>query len=98
VLDLSKLTESVTSLFGGGASDALQGGMMDLLQNAGIDPGMLEGLSQTQIADLLSQYGIDPSQLGADQLGELMQNFGGEQLTQLTQVASDWFGGGDNKS
>ncbi len=94
MFDFAKLTDTVSRLLGGTAVDITEqsGGIHDLLQNAGLDPGLLQGLDQTQIFELLSQYGIDPSQLGADQINELAQTFGVSE--HLTSVASDWLGNG----
>lgn len=94
MFDFSKLTDTVFGLLGGATSESTEqsGGIRDLLQQAGLDPSLLEGLDQTQIFELLSQHGIDPSQLGADQINELARNFGVSE--HITSVASDWLGGG----
>ena len=90
MIDLSKLTESIGSLISGAQQQSpLQAGnIADLLSNAGIDPSMLDGLSQEEIFSLLQQHGIDPSLLDVSQVGEILQNsnIGGN----LADIAQSW--------
>lgn len=86
MFDLSRLAESVGSLFGGNsATDVLSGGsLVDLMANAGIDPSVLDGLTQTEIMDLLAQNGIDLSQVSETQIAEVLNSFGaGEHVQSL---------------
>jgi hypothetical protein len=94
MFDLSKVSETLSGLFGNGAAPGVirSSGVLDLLQNAGIDPSLLEGLDQAQILELLSQHGVDPSLLGTDQINELLHNFAIPE--QLTNIAATWLGAG----
>jgi hypothetical protein len=94
MFDFSRLTDTISGFLGGGQDAGQLGGIQEVLQNAGLDPSLLQGLDQAQIFDLLSQYGIDPSQLGADQINELVQNFGVSE--HLTNFASEWLGNSKN--
>ena len=88
MFDFSKITESIGGLVAGAQqqSPLEAGSIADLLSNAGIDPGMLDGLSQEEIFNLLQQYGIDPSQLDVGQISELLQNAGvGGSLAEMAQ-------------
>ena len=78
MFDLSRLTEVVSGLFGGtAATELLQGSeLINVLNNAGIDPSQLAGLGEGQITDLLAEHGIDPSQFAAADLQSLASEFG----------------------
>jgi hypothetical protein len=78
MLDLSKLSETITSFFGHtGVADLLQQSPVgELLQNAGINPAMLEGLNANQVMQTLADHGIDPTQLAPEQLATLLQSLG----------------------
>jgi hypothetical protein len=78
MLDLSKLSETITSFFGNsGVADLLQQSPVgELLQNAGINPAMLEGLNANQVMQTLADHGIDPTQLAPEQLATLLQSLG----------------------
>lgn len=95
MFDFSRLTESLSGLFGNApvADSPMSGDAMSLLQNAGLDPGLLEGLTQHQLFEMLAQYGIDPAQLGADQLAQLLPNIGVD--PQLTEVATNLLSDGE---
>ncbi len=89
MFDLGKLTETIGGLFSGGAGPAeLEGGLVQLLSNAGIDPALLDGLNQEEIMNLLSQHGIDPGTLDLSQISNLVQEngLGGN----LAEVAQSW--------
>jgi hypothetical protein len=78
MIDISKVSDAISSFFGkAGASDLLQYvPVSDLLQNAGINPAMLEGLTADQLLETLTQHGIDPAQLAPEQLTSLLQSLG----------------------
>jgi hypothetical protein len=78
MFDFSRITDAIADLIGGSnvAEVVQNSGAADLLQGAGIDPEMLSGLGETQIADLLVEHGIDPSQFDGGQLAELAGQFG----------------------
>jgi len=82
MFDLSRLTASMAGIFGASAvADALSSaspGLQDLLQNAGLDPTELAGLTPTAATELLAQYGIDPSTLMDGQIEQLLSQFGAE--------------------
>ena len=82
MFDLSRLTASMAGIFGGSTvADAFASsapGLQDLLQNAGIDPAELAGLTPAAATELLAQYGIDPSTLMDGQIEQLLSQFGVE--------------------
>jgi hypothetical protein len=82
MFDLSRLTASMAGIFGASSvADALGSaapGLQDLLQNAGLDPNALAGLSPDAATELLTQYGIDPSALMDGQLEQLLSQIGVE--------------------
>jgi len=93
MLDFSRIGEMVSGLLGG----ALQGsaanvdvaGILETLQNAGIDPSSLAGLDHTQILELLQQHGVDASMLENLDVASLVQGLGqGEGLQAITDVVS----------
>lgn len=91
MIDFQKLTEEIQGFF----SDTSRsmppqaGPLVDLLISSGLNPTLLDGLSQNEIVDLLAQHGIDPAQLNPDQLAGLAQAFGlGQQAFGLGQEAA----------
>ncbi len=90
MFDLSKITETIGGLISGAQqqSPVEVGSIADLLNTAGIDPAMLDGLNQDEILNLLQQYGIDPSQLDVSQLSELLQSTGVG--NGLVEMATSW--------
>lgn len=90
MFDLGKITDAIGGLLSGQtqAAQTEGGGIAELLASAGIDPALLDGLSQEEIIALLQQYGIDPGLIDPAQLGELFQN--NDIAGNLTQMASDW--------
>lgn len=95
MFDFTRITDMISDLVGGSnvAELAQNSGAAELLQSAGINPEMLSGLGETQIADLLVEHGIDPSQFAGTQLSELAGQFGlGEVLSGATGGALDGFG------
>jgi hypothetical protein len=87
MFDLSKITESIGSLLSGGTAPQVPTDLMGLLEQAGVDPALLDGLSPEEITGLLQQHGIDTSLLDPSQLTELMQgNISGS----LGEMAQSW--------
>jgi hypothetical protein len=90
MIDLSNLKGTISQLFN--TDPATQSGelgsLIGLLQSAGIQPDMLQGLDQAQILELLAQHGIDPGQFDFSQLNEALQGSGISD--QLTGLASSW--------
>lgn len=90
MFDFGKITDALGGLLTGQSQSnpAEAAGIADLLAQAGIDPALLDGLSQEEILGLLQQHGIDLGHLDPAQLGELLQ--GSDIAGNLTQMASDW--------
>jgi hypothetical protein len=90
MFDFGKITDAIGGLLSGQsqANPAQTGGITDLLAQAGIDPALLDGLSQEEIIGLLQQHGIDLGHLDPAQLSELFQ--GTDIAGNLSQMASDW--------
>jgi hypothetical protein len=78
MFDFSRITDAISGLVGalGSEAGAQASNLTDMLQTAGVDPGMLAGLSETEIASLLGSYGIDISQFAEGELGQLVQGLG----------------------
>lgn len=90
VFDFGRITDAISSLMSGAAAQqAMQAGSAaDVLSSLGLDPALLDGLSQSEILARLEQHGIDPAQLGADQIQALMQNV--EIPPAITDIAQAW--------
>ena len=90
MFDFSKITETIGGLLSGNQqkSPLDVAGITDLLANAGIDPALLDGLSQDEVFSLLQQHGIDPSQLDVSQISELLQNANLD--GNLAEMAQSW--------
>lgn len=93
MFDFSRLTDTISEI----AGQVLPGNtpypatdLVALLENAGIDPSALTGLSENEILTFLSEHGIDPSQLGEGQLAKLLSNFGLDE--HVASLASSVFG------
>jgi uncharacterized protein YidB (DUF937 family) len=89
MFDFGKITEALGGLFSNSQAQVPSdvGGIMELMSNAGIDPALLDGLSQDEILGLLQQHGIDTNLLDPGQLSELMQgNISGS----LGEMAQSW--------
>ncbi len=90
MFDFNKITETIGGLLSGNQqhSQLDAAGTTELLANAGIDPALLDGLSQDEIFSLLQRHGIDPSQLDLSPISELLQNanVGGN----LAELAQSW--------
>jgi hypothetical protein len=78
MFDFSRLSDLVADFAGSVVQDQLteQQGLMDLLQNAGLDPGSLANLSEGEIFGLLAEHGIDPAQIVPAELHHLMAGLG----------------------
>lgn len=98
MLDFSRFTEAFADLIGGAAGAAGDSGgpLADLIASAEIDPAMLDGLSASEIIDLLAQNGIDVAQLAPDQIQEVLAQLGVEQSISAlaVQLLESRFGGG----
>jgi hypothetical protein len=91
MLDLTKITDTIGSLVSGNAQQAAgAAGLQDVLARAGIDPAMLERLSQPEILSLLQQYGIDPATIDLGQLGEMLEGSGVGVGGSIANAAADW--------
>lgn len=90
MFDFGRIGEMVSGLLGGGLQEtAANGGILQLLEQAGIDPASLAGLDQAQILDLLAQHGVDASVLANLDLGAITQALGqGEGLQAITDIVS----------
>jgi hypothetical protein len=51
-------------------------GLQDVLQNAGLDPSSLSGLTPAAVQQLLADHGIDPSTIAEGQIEQLFTNLG----------------------
>jgi hypothetical protein len=80
MIDMSRAFETVTALFGGGpqAEDGGPAHLSAALSSAGIDPTVLQGLPQGQIAELLAKHGVDPSALAGQPLSDLVSHLAGD--------------------
>ena len=78
MLDFSRLTDFIADLTGSVVQEqpTEPQGLMDLLQNAGVDPGALANLSEGELAALLAEHGIDPTQMLPGELHELIASLG----------------------
>jgi len=78
MLDFSRLTETISDFVGSIAGPAAEtpANLLDLLNNAGLDPSALTGMAPEEIVSLLAEHGIDPSALAEGQLDELLANAG----------------------
>ncbi len=63
MFDLSRLTDTISGLVGALGSDAVAQAqsLPEILQNIGLDPSTLTGLSESEIGSLLASYGVDIS-------------------------------------
>jgi hypothetical protein len=79
MFDFGQIIEKITASVGGGGivSEALGGNLAELLNNANIDPSLLENIPLDQAYDVLAGAGIDPSMLTDGQLAELIPQLAG---------------------
>lgn len=95
MFDFTKITETLSSLTGGDtANETLLHGetLQQIIEGAGLDLNMLQGLAPDELAGLLADHGLDPSQFSSDQLSELAQTAGVPQP--IAEFASTWFSSG----
>jgi len=81
MIDLSQITEKISTV--SELTNGFEGlggleNVQQMLNDAGIDPSALSGMSVDEIAQTLEANGIDISQFTDGQLGELAQQFLGE--------------------
>lgn len=89
MLDLSRIAEQFAALIGQEPASGIEtpASLLDALQNAGVDPGALQGLGENRIFGLLAGYGIDPSQFAIADVQELLNGLG-ENEHHVGQAAS----------
>ncbi len=90
MIDFGRIGEMVGGLLGGALQEtAATAGILEVLEQAGIDPASLAGLDQAQILELLAQHGVDASVLETLDLGALSEALGqGEGLQAITDVVA----------
>lgn len=81
---LSGLASSITSA-GGEQAD-----LMSALQNAGLDPSVLSGLSEPEVTALLESFGIDATQFAEGQIGEILQGLGFDAAQAGDIISAPW--------
>jgi hypothetical protein len=94
MFDFSRLTDTISGLVGSlGSQAGTAQSLPDVLQNVGLDPSILSGLSETEIGSLLASYGIDVSQFAEGELTQFVEGLGlsegGTQLTSLWNTFGD---------
>jgi hypothetical protein len=79
MFDFGQIIEKITGSFGGEGivTEALGGNLGDLLNNANVDPSLLENIPLDQAHDVLAGAGIDPSMLTDGQLAEIIPQLAG---------------------
>lgn len=90
MFDFGRIGEMVGGLIGGPLQEtAANAGIMEALEQAGIDPASLAGLDQAQILELLANHGVDTSVLENLDLAALSETLGqGEGLQTITELIS----------
>jgi len=88
MLDLGKLSDAVSSLFGAVAGPAAADGILQHLDNLGIDPTALQGMDAGQLGDLLARNGIDIAGMEPGQIADLAQQLGGG--SELAAGLGEW--------
>ncbi|MDX2290457.1 MAG: hypothetical protein NW217_16780 [Hyphomicrobiaceae bacterium] len=88
MFDFGRIGEMVSGLLGGALQDAATpAGLLEVLEQAGIDPTSLAGLDQGQILELLSQHGVDAQfieNLDLSALSDILaQGDGGQAITEV---------------
>lgn len=97
MFDFARITETISGLVGslGSEAGAQAQSLPDLLQNVGLDPSILTGLSETEIGSLLASYGIDISQFAEGELTQFVEGLG---LTESAdQISGLWNSFGDHR-
>lgn len=97
MFDLSRLTETITGLASSLASGPAEpsSNLGDILQNAGLDPSVLQGLSESEVATLLAGYGIDISDIAQTDITQFIEGLG---LSEGLDVISAPWGDGTHES
>lgn len=94
MFDLSRLGETISGLVNA-AQPAQAASLEDVMQNVGLDPSVLTGLSETEIGSLLASYGIDISQFSNVEISQFVEGLGIPGVSEL--VSSPW-GDGTHES
>ena len=96
MFDFSRLTDTISGLVGSlGSQAGTAQSLPDVLQNVGLDPSILSGLSETEIGSLLASYGIDISQFAEGEMTQFVEGLGlSEGANQLTSL---WNTFGDHR-
>ena len=78
MLDVSDVMDRFSGWFGQGnaASDLVGGNLADMVNNAGLDPSLLENLSLDHVGQWLADAGIDPASLSQGQIAEIVRQVG----------------------
>lgn len=94
MLDLSRISETIAGLLGSApaAHEIPQAALAEVMERAGIDPSLADGLSPDEIVGLLESRGFDLSQLHGHPLGEAIANSG------LGEHISNFLGGPRSKA
>ena len=93
MFDLARLTEFAGGVLGQSASNIDASVFLQHLSEEGADPPQFQNLGADEVLALLSENGIDASQVDADQLGTIAEDFGvadhlPEMLGQFTDRAA----------
>ena len=96
MFDFSRLTDTISGLVGSlGSQAGTAQSLPEVLQNVGLDPSILSGLSETEIGSLLASYGIDISQFAEGEMTQFVEGLGlSEGANQLTSL---WNTFGDHR-
>ena len=91
MFDLSRITDAIGGLVSGSlAGEAVQAqSLTGLMQNVGLDPSILAGLSESEIAPLLASYGIDVTQLAEGELSQFVEGLGLGPIADVTALWGD---------
>ena len=78
MLDISGVVDRVSGWLGqgGAASDVVGGNLADMVNNANLDPALLENLSLDHVSQWLADAGIDPASLSQGQVAEIVRQVG----------------------
>ena len=90
MFDFGKITDAIGGLLSNGQSQLPEGagGIAQILQNAGVDPALLDGLNQEEVLAFLQQQGIDTSAIDPGQIMQLLQHSG--VTGNLGEIAQAW--------
>lgn len=78
MIDLSRISETIAGFLGAtpAAQEIPQAALAEVLERAGIDPSLADGLSPDAIVGLLESRGFDLSKLDGHPLGEAIASSG----------------------